>query len=455
MSRTFVFAGPTLIQEQIQALAPGVEIHPPVAAGDLLRLPLSSGDLVAIIDGYFYQSAAVRHKEILDLLQRGVHVWGAASMGALRAAELAPFGMRGFGRVFEAYVRGEIEGDDEVALVHAPEDMGYIGLTEALVNIRDACECAVAAGVIPLTAGDTIIEVAAALPFFERSYQHILKQAVEKGLAQNVADALWNFVRQERPNLKQRDALELIQALNAPPSKPMESSFEWHETKFIHSWRISDQGVRVNEDQWVSDVDVLTAYQLVGEDCPAIRYRLLLETLAGIAARTLNTDVPRTDDAVLALVAQYIATRSSSNLDTDLPSCMHRWLQPHERTLSRPEMLARLAVRLWVAPLGFDWREVLLRHLKTQGLFDPLLQFVVNARLLNEKLWGQEIRLRSATLPADLICKWFAQRWGVAEPDLEYAMLDRGFKDLTEFLDGARPFYMFDKYVGAHISTTM
>lgn len=78
-------------------------------------------------------------KEILDLLHRGVHVWGASSMGALRAAELAPFGMRGFGRVFESYVQGEIEGDDEVAVLHAPEEMGYAVLTKSLVNVKYIC----------------------------------------------------------------------------------------------------------------------------------------------------------------------------------------------------------------------------------------------------------------------------------------------------------------------------
>ncbi|MGV9708646.1 TfuA-like protein [Streptomyces sp. NPDC003483] len=37
----------------------------------------------------------------------GVKAIGAASIGALRAAELAPFGMFGVGRIYTAYARGE------------------------------------------------------------------------------------------------------------------------------------------------------------------------------------------------------------------------------------------------------------------------------------------------------------------------------------------------------------
>ena len=78
-----------------------------------------------LIDGLFDASPAVRHKELLQLMARGVPVIGAASMGALRAAELAPFGMIGVGRIFTAYAAGALVGDDEVALLHGPEELGW------------------------------------------------------------------------------------------------------------------------------------------------------------------------------------------------------------------------------------------------------------------------------------------------------------------------------------------
>ncbi|MCS0634994.1 TfuA domain-containing protein [Streptomyces sp. LP05-1] len=72
---------------------------------------------------------------------------GAASIGALRAVELAPFGMLGVGRVHAAYARGEITGDDEVAVGQAP-DGDYEALTWPLVNLRHVLELAREAGVL-------------------------------------------------------------------------------------------------------------------------------------------------------------------------------------------------------------------------------------------------------------------------------------------------------------------
>ncbi len=45
--------------------------------------------------GYFEHVPAVWHKEIMWIMERGVHVFGSAGLGALRAVELETFGMRG------------------------------------------------------------------------------------------------------------------------------------------------------------------------------------------------------------------------------------------------------------------------------------------------------------------------------------------------------------------------
>ena len=42
----------------------------------------------------------------------------------------------GVGRIFEAYRDGELEDDDEVAVIHGPAETGYVALSEAMVNIR-------------------------------------------------------------------------------------------------------------------------------------------------------------------------------------------------------------------------------------------------------------------------------------------------------------------------------
>ncbi|WAX81273.1 TfuA domain-containing protein [Streptomyces sp. KMM 9044] len=110
-------------------------------------MTIRKGDTAVIIDGVYHQAPALRHKEILAAMGRGVRVIGAASIGALRAAELAPFGMLGVGSVFTAYARGDIDGDDEVAVGQAP-DGEWAALSWPLVNLRHVVQLAQLAGLL-------------------------------------------------------------------------------------------------------------------------------------------------------------------------------------------------------------------------------------------------------------------------------------------------------------------
>lgn len=60
-------------------------------------------------------------------------------MRAFRTAELAPYGIRGCGWVFETYRSGRIIADDEVAVTYSPEDLSC--LTVPLVIVRRWLEC--------------------------------------------------------------------------------------------------------------------------------------------------------------------------------------------------------------------------------------------------------------------------------------------------------------------------
>jgi hypothetical protein len=91
---------------------------------------------ICLIDGLFDRCAAPWHKELLLVMARGTRLFGAASMGALRAAELHEHGMIGVGAIFEAYRDGHLSGDDEVALVHATERLRWAPLTVPMVEVR-------------------------------------------------------------------------------------------------------------------------------------------------------------------------------------------------------------------------------------------------------------------------------------------------------------------------------
>ena len=138
MSRDIVvFLGPTLPRDRGARLPPGA-----LSATGRTGIRLSgcmlaySRRAIVLIDGAFAKVPAVRHKEILWALSRGIEVYGAASMGALRAAELSAVGMRGYGLIYRWYRAVPFANDDEVAVAMTPSELGAQALSEALINMR-------------------------------------------------------------------------------------------------------------------------------------------------------------------------------------------------------------------------------------------------------------------------------------------------------------------------------
>ncbi|HEY7242606.1 MAG TPA: TfuA-like protein [Xanthobacteraceae bacterium] len=133
MLKTCLFIGPTGSSSELHDL---VDSYPPACLGSVFRAVEKGYRQIGIVDAYFGHVATVWHKEILFALSRRALVWGAASAGALRAAELERFGMMGCGIVFRLFRRGILEDDDEVCVIHAPRELRYEPLSFAMVNIR-------------------------------------------------------------------------------------------------------------------------------------------------------------------------------------------------------------------------------------------------------------------------------------------------------------------------------
>src|SRR2546430_11005490 len=143
----YVFVGPTIGTDEASKELDATFL-PPAAQGDVYRIASEGARAIGIIDGYFENVPAVWHKEILWAMSQGVHVFGAASIGACRAAELHAFGMIGVGQIFELFLHGKLEDDDEVAVAHCPAEFGYRPTSVAMVNIRATLAAAVASGII-------------------------------------------------------------------------------------------------------------------------------------------------------------------------------------------------------------------------------------------------------------------------------------------------------------------
>jgi hypothetical protein len=180
-----VFLGPSLSRDEAREILPDARFRAPAAQGDLLScLRLDRPQIVALIDGTFHQNLSVWHTEICYLLSHGVAVYGASSMGALRAVETEAFGMVGVGRVFEWYRDGRITADDEVALLHSDEDWGFRGLSIPLVNVRASLDRAARAGVIDTAVHDQVVELARAIHYRDRQVESLLEQCEQAGLGE-------------------------------------------------------------------------------------------------------------------------------------------------------------------------------------------------------------------------------------------------------------------------------
>lgn len=227
-----VFAGPTIPIDVARCILVDAIYLPPVRQGDVFRICRASPKAIGIIDGYFDRVPSVWHKEILHALRTGIHVFGGASMGALRAVELEPFGMVGVGAVFEAFRSGEIEDDDEVAIVHAPAADHYRALSEAAVNVRATLAAAVSAGIISVYGAQGLMAAAKALPYEQRSYPAILEAAVTRVPATELT-RFASWWPRGRIDQKRRDATELLETMKAfleTDPKPKQVNFEVEQT---------------------------------------------------------------------------------------------------------------------------------------------------------------------------------------------------------------------------------
>jgi hypothetical protein len=210
-----IFAGPSLPPKLRPAADPSLQWRPPVRQGELYRAALTRPSIIGVIDGYFEVTPTVWHKEILWAMAEGIHVYGAASAGALRAAELDSFGMRGIGRVYEDFRDGVLQDDDEVAVLHGPEEVGYPPVTEAMVNIRATLNEAARSGIIAPAVAASLTNITKRLFYKERSYGMMLEAAANARLPAAALRDLTDWLPNGRIDQKQRDAGAMLEAIRA------------------------------------------------------------------------------------------------------------------------------------------------------------------------------------------------------------------------------------------------
>lgn len=251
-----VFAGPSLAGVDVSAILPDCRLLPPVQQGSIHEVvERYAPDVIGVVDGYFLHCPSVWHKEILWAMDRGVQVLGASSMGALRAAELAPFGMIGVGQVFEAYLAGAlppcrgvigevsdvvvdgVTDDDEVAMIHGPAESGYVAASDAMINIRFTLQAARAAGVIDEALARQCVREAKSLHFSERRYATVLERLSRQDGHGDALARLAEWLPQGKVDQKRVDGvalLERIAMIEREAISPDPHGFRFEMTELFH-----------------------------------------------------------------------------------------------------------------------------------------------------------------------------------------------------------------------------
>jgi hypothetical protein len=412
MNRTVVYVGPTLSADRVREIVPDAEIQPPVEGGMLERDHLGAGDVAVIIDGCYRDRPAVRHKEILHVMDLGATVLGAASMGAMRAAELDRHGMIGVGRVYRMYRDGEITGDDEVAVRHSPAVRGHRADSLALVNLRYGTRLAVEQGRVSAATADALVAAARGLVFDERTPARIVTAFPESERAQIVA--LLDQLRQPGNDLKAQDAvaaLELAMRLRARPDPrpdPAAGPPSWR-TSYLRDWvTYWDDVTPGDSGDWVSAVDVLEAARLYYDGYPAVHRDVLLEMLGDLAG----------DTALQTYAMELLGIKPGATM----PERLTRFLSGDELQQETGAQALEVVLRMWPANICRDWRPAVLARLREHPSWTAWADLVHGADAARN---GDGIQSRE-----DVAGLLFLHRWGVAGPAAQRELGRRGFLTL-------------------------
>ncbi|HXS59394.1 MAG TPA: TfuA-like protein [Candidatus Sulfopaludibacter sp.] len=208
MLKPVIFLGPTLSTEKAKEIL-DADYRSPAKKGDFLQLIQSNVKIVGLIDGYFLQDYPPTPIEVYNLLRKkDVVVYGSSSLGALRAVELKKFGMIGIGKIFELFLRGVVDSDDEVAVTFT-EYSRY--KSDALIDIRYNLFLAKKNNIIDINTKKNILKIAKKTYFPYRRYNDIIDETKKTFPAlKKQIEYFEEYLIKNKKSLKEIDAVKLL-----------------------------------------------------------------------------------------------------------------------------------------------------------------------------------------------------------------------------------------------------
>ena len=425
---SIVFVGPTLDPKEVGAIGEFLCL-PPVAQGDVYRAARTRPRAIGIIDGYFSGAPAVWHKEILWAISEGVPVFGSASMGALRAAELHSFGMRGVGRIFEAFCDGTLEDDDEVAVLHGPAEIGYLPASEAMVNIRATLALAETKGVLGELSRRALETCAKSLFFGDRNWSLLLDMAASRGVPETEVRALRDWLPTGRVDQKRSDALAMLDAMkesaaNHEPKSPS-FHFEWTYLWDVFVARAEDRAEALSLPAKL----ILDELRIEGPEVYGrVEARALLREIAAEGA-SRAAELPR-DEARLTLskIRERLGLFTRADLD--------RWMSSHD--LDPPSMERLVGSEAHLEALRRRYSAsidtALLDELRLTGAYAALAERAAKKEAVLAEHQARAAEPQTPLMSTSLRLWYFEKRLGMPMPDDIDGFLSRiGFKEASTF----------------------
>lgn len=211
--RVKVYSMLTLDARTILRYFPAAEVAPPVRRDDITRDIDEKVNAIAIIDGRFHQYLSVSCGELMDALRAGIAVFGASSMGALRAAELCSHGMIGHGKIFEHVKEQDSFRDDLVGQLFVEDAEGVCSLSIPFVDFYFNVLTLLERGEIKRQTFDILCSVCRELHYTERNYPALRAAVGRRGSADGELLGAAEIACVKMGSQKRTDAVGLLKLM--------------------------------------------------------------------------------------------------------------------------------------------------------------------------------------------------------------------------------------------------
>ncbi|MBU1172301.1 MAG: hypothetical protein KKD44_22320 [Proteobacteria bacterium] len=362
--KIIVFCGPTITDYEASGILKA-EYRPPVTHGDLISCVYADKpDVIVIIDGAFIDHLTVWHNEINEAMNKGIMVFGASAMGAIRAAELKMWGMQGIGEVFNLIENGTIEADDEVLCDFTLIDGMYHKKTISVVNLRFILNKATDKALISQGQSDDILNVVQAMYYKERSPDKIISLCIDKGiLTSKESSSLFKYISLSRSDIQKQDAilcLETVGKLRVEDLDKTQKHFEYD--LFFEALYERDRGTK-HGNGYHPFYKIANDYVMYSEDIESVNDAALNRKICALVADNFNIQA---SDKDISEERDLFAKKHHLSCEDDYL----KWLNDND--LSEQDFQDLLAERIKIN--------------KLQKWYLPRLGFAKNTRYLLEEL---------------------------------------------------------------------